>query len=193
MPRWSHCLAVVATAGLVLAGCTGYGPREAPRYQAAVPAGSVLELERELDVGPGSGRVYLQDGRVFSHAGASRTARFRPRCYFSVDQRGGGPRSIAPDRFRTGKMSRRVHARAEPASAVRVAATSMAGLRLADSERGGPGFLTYELTIPLSSPDQPAVRRLTCQVDYRVGLSREIGVHDAREALGEVARLELEG
>ena len=118
-------------------------------------------------------------------------SRFRPRCWLRVrPNRDASAYTIRPDRFRTGEMRRQVQARRDPAGQWTVASRSLAGVRLAEGEAGGPGFLTHKLTIPLSADDQPEVRELGCRVDYRVGGTREIGRHTIEQALGGIASIE---
>lgn len=179
-------------AGVLLTGCAGYAPAT-PRYQAAIPPGSTLVLEQALDVAPGRRKVYLQDGRVVQPGIVSGATRFRPLCWFTVEAADPATSEIRPDRFETGEVRRRVRAGLAPGAVITVAGASLDGLRLADGDDrggGGPDYLTHELEIPLSSERQPRVQRLSCRVDYRADLPREMGLYAVEQALAGVARVE---
>lgn len=178
---------------VALSGCAGPSPF-GERYQTEIPAGSVLVLSRSLDLVAGSARVTMQDGQVRSDGLLAGTSRFRPRCSFGLERLAGEPliRTIEPDRFRTGRPHTRAYVHNGRAERTTVASRSLAAV-VGSMRRGGPnpGYLTYVLEIPLSSPRQPQVDDFTCKVDRPGNWRGRLGLEAIREAAAGIVRVEL--
>jgi len=166
-----------------VAGCAGdsvYGHR----YETPIPEGSTVVLEQPLELASGSARAFMQSGEVIRPGLLSGVDRFRPVCSFGLEKVDDEPliRKIEPDRFETGEQYNTTHVRAWPAEGLQVANMGGAGPY--------PGFLTYEVQIPLASPRQPQVDDLTCEVDRPPNWNGELGLETIAEAVGDIVRIE---
>ena len=190
-------IVVLAAAVLALAGCaTGPDPG-APRYQTRIPEGSVLVLERALELPPGRARVYLQGGRVAGSA--SGIDRFEPSCSFGLERVGDEPlvETIEPDRFRTGAARNRDYADSSTTVGIGLARSTVSfafGIGFRFGVGGmGDGSGSERLEIPLSSPRQPQVDDLTCTVDRPHRRGGRLGLEAIQQAAGDLVRVELAG
>ncbi len=188
-----HATGITLAAALVTASCTGPSPMGI-REQEPIPAGSTLVLERPLELAGGSARVFLQDGEVVPDAFFSGMDRFRPRCSFGLEKVDGEAlvRTIEPDRFETGAAYNGAYVENGSDGGIQVA-SAIDGIQVAAPEHGGPnpGYLTYVLEIPLSSPRQPQVDDFTCRLDRPGEWRGQLGLQAIREAAGDIVRVEL--
>lgn len=159
---------IIAIAGLVTS-CAGTS-------RTAVfipPAGSLVELNEEISVGPRS-RIFIQNGRVMERSGVSVVSTY---CHFSLDPPGTGPdHTLRPDSFQVAKS----YQRRDYASSENLQYAGRAG-----SDR------TLSTIMELTSGNQPEVTRLTCS---RWGMISEDGwptIKEMQTALGNMVRIVL--
>lgn len=181
--------AVLAVAALgTLTACATSGGGHAA---SVVPAGSVLVLDRTLDMPPGGARVHIQGGRVVPEGDINR---FVPHCSFGLRLQSGDEAligAIRPGRFDTGRSRSWAQARREPGDGVRVAARGWPMLARS-RERGGLIHLRFRTEIPLGSAEQPQVDDLTCQYDGEP-YDGYLTLEQIRSALGPIASLRVAG
>jgi len=171
---------------LVLAGCQGGGAtvRASSGSQDFLDLqGSLLVLERPLEVGPGRARVFIQHGRARIGYDVDE---YDTQCnfeVFSVDHQG---MPIEPDTF----LISRVQLLWEPivlARPVRVASLQLAGFD-GDANGVSASFMGYHFW--LNSPRQPHVMRMTCHGVYaEPGDLRPPTLQEIRDTLGDIAHL----
>lgn len=144
----------------VLAGCAL--PQPQPR-QAAAPLyttapGSVLVLNRDLEIPAGSARVYLQGGgvRVFNEIDP-----WYPHCWLLSRLVAEAPQVVRADRFQIVRVHRGVEQAAVPA----------AGMVRVSGSDGGPPAYNFSTLLELASARQPQVMRVECAIksDYSQG------------------------
>jgi len=191
--RFRLAAASLATA-LAVAGCSTSGPGPfGPRYQTEIPTGSTLVLNQTLELAPGEARVFMQNGQVAREGLIRGLDRFQPRCSFGLERERGERliSTIEPDRFTTGEARTRTYVRAWPEGGVQVAAST--GVKLAVNSPGGPdpGYFTYEVEIPISSPRQPQVDDFRCTVDRPNDWRGKLGLQAIRKAARDLVTVEL--
>ncbi len=179
MNRLVTTRALTLAAALVLGACQSTGGGRDSHYWT-LPEGSALELTRELQVTSGWARVTLQHGQVV-HPNA--IDRGEPSCELRVGQAATreAPITVAADRFALGPVNRRY------ASAS--ARAALASLIFIEDERDDRR--TFQTNLPLSSPRQPLVRYMTCEITGDPRWLRHLSLEQIRETLGEVFALRL--
>lgn len=195
MATFPRSIAGMTVAATLLAGCAGSGPGPfGERYQTEIPVGSTLVLNQPLELAAREARVFMQGGRVARDAVIGGLDRLRPRCSFGLEREGNERliSTLEPGRFTTGPSHTRAYVRNWPAEGVRVAGTSLSfGLAMNSTGGPDPGYLTYVIEIPLSSPDQPQVDDFTCKVDRPGSWRGKLGLEAVREAAGDLVTVEL--
>ena len=185
-PRLLPLLLAVA-APLALAACAAAvkGDVSSPYY--AVPVGSTVELHRSVTIPPGRTRVFIQNGVVSTGFDSYRTS-----CALEITELDrDDPQIVEPDTFRVRDVQRISLEEVVEAAPLRLAA--LGGLLRVADDGGAP--MVYEgWHLWLESPRQPGVRRLSCRGEFAdVAVAEPPSIREIRDALGDLATLELAG
>ena len=184
-------LRLLLASGLLI-GCATAPPDESsPWYR--VPVGSEVVLETQVQVPAWQKQVYFQDGAAVDWR---KVNIYRPHCALRVAEKSETAQSISPDRFRVEsfreeRFFKQVR-RQENSPQVLPTAVGPQVTVAAGWDRDGR--MDYEVTamvIGLESARQPHVEALIC-ADW--GLPQDtmhITVEKVRQALGDMARLEI--
>jgi hypothetical protein len=179
---------------LGLAGCgttQQYGV-ESPYYR--YPLGSMLVLNRPLEIPPDSATVRLQFGRVVAR---NEVREIEPHCIFEVRTVSPQPQQVAPEEFEITQVRRSTSSIAagfSPSSAY--VGTGM-GIGVGIGGDRGPTQIYYKTEFFLRSATQPNVYAMTCQSVQFLSASpayqRHVTVPEIQQALGEFFTLLLPG
>lgn len=166
---------VVTAMVLLLAGCEATTPT-----RESLP--TALVLQQNIQIPPERAAVFIQGGRVQSFGELNAYA---PHCKLELRQPLALARTITPDRFAIIDWSRQINvtSRAQP---LRKASYWLAS--------GGdqPSYWVYATVMELSSAQQPAVFRLTCQ-HWELGdasFPRHVRIEEMQATLAGIATLE---
>ncbi len=167
-----------------LSGCASLmGPADPASPFFAVPVGSVLVLHEPVQIPPERTRVWFQGGQATYGRNW-----YEPACNLEVnllDRQNA--QTVEPGRFTV----RRVQQMMEMTDLAPMGRPATA-MRAASVDGDGMSYLWLGFHLWLENPDQPNVLRLTCMGEYAAAW--EVvppSVNEIREALGEVASLEL--
>lgn len=156
--------------------------QSSPYY--AVPEGSVLQLNRTIEVPRGTTRIWIQRGRVVGNYD-----HYWPSCSFEV-------RTLDRDKIQvieSGQFTVTRHQFLRDEFAGSSQPLLVASLRLAAARNGNGHSMIFEgWHLWLNNPDQPNVKRLTCRGAF--GNPAEVAppsIDEIRAALGEVVTLQL--
>jgi hypothetical protein len=144
-----------------------------------VPVDSKLVLHRSLEVSPGQGSAYLQQGKLLPWYDVNQ---YSPYCALGLGARREVAQNVDPDEFVIRKVTQRF-------------LFTLAAARLVHAavDLGGDG-MTYEVVgtvMDVQSARQPEVRALTC-ANWGLPQGRSyLTVENIRQALGSYFTLEL--
>lgn len=179
--RWT-----LLTCLLLTAGCGPLSIRDAER-NAYIPAqAGTFELHKEITVGGGRTRAYLQGGTVVSGVNE-----FWPHCQLEVNTLQDSPRTIAPDTFTITRVSTRTDQVVQSAP-VQLATLGDFPLAHRDHDDGGELRRMYVYLFYLHSDRQPDVRALICGGAFDTpGLALRPTLQEIAASLGAYGTLTL--
>lgn len=157
----------------------GYGP-ETPYYR--FPEGGRLVLNRPLEIPANWATVRLQFGRVVAFGSVQEQ---EPHCIFEVNTVSPQTQHVEADSFAIVRVERSVS---------ELAAASGLFMKAAFTDSHRPSQMFYKTVFTLRSERQPDVLRMTCQSDQYaagIGIPRHLTVAEIRQALGDLATLQL--
>ncbi len=168
----------------LLAGCTELYILGDDGRWIGIASGGQVETRSPLAVRGGRTRVFLQRGRLVSQGGISA---FHPSCDFEVARLDAEARVIEPDIFSIERVDIGLE------QVVDAGRTRVAALALRAQPGPGPSIHRY-YRFRLLSDAQPEVNRLTCRGALADPAEARLPtLEEVRQALGEVARIELPG
>lgn len=176
----------VLTLAVLLPACASTGDRHA----AAIPAGTIITLERQLILPSDNARVFVQYGERVS---GSAINRYSPLCSFGLRRSGDEPlaRSIKPATFDAGEP-RTWKRRADGAGGgvlMASAGTHFAGLGASQRERTHSRW-DYHTEVRLYAPGQPQVYDMRCTYNGTL-YEGHLTLEEIRETLAGVATIRL--
>ncbi len=186
MVRWRQlrkgtAWSIGAAMALVLTtvGCSITVPKDEASQFYAIPVGSKIILNRDLEVSPRRARVYIQDGSVVQSADP-----FAPQCNFEVEDVEPFPQTIQKDEFVVRKVSRDWR-------------NVVVDQHIQLVSRSGMGSGTSDIFriwhLWLASDKQPNVRKLLCSGVYAEPYrARTPSIQEIRATLGDIATLRLQ-
>jgi hypothetical protein len=153
-----------------------------------VPVGSVVQVERDINIPPGRTRVFVQRGSVSTGFNS-----YAPSCSFEVtDLDYDNTQVIEPGAFRVRRVERFGFEQVVQREPIQVASLGWHGLLLAEVEGSPMVFEGYHLW--LESEAQPDVMRVTCRGEFEdVSMAKPPSIEEIRWALGKTATLTLPG
>ena len=148
-----------------------------------VPVASKLVLHRSIEVAPGQGAAYLQNGRLLPWYDVDQHGAY---CALSVPARWDVAQLVTPGEFVVRRVSQR--------PLFTLAAAQGGALRRVAAREGDGDGMTYEVlatVLDIHSQQQPEVRALTC-ASWCLPQGRMCNtVADIRRALGPYFTVEL--
>lgn len=171
---------------LLFAGCGPLSIRDAER-NAYVPAqAGTFELLKEIMVGGGRTRAYLQGGTAVLGVNE-----FRPHCQLELGTLKDTPRTILPDTFTVTRVSTRTD-QVVQSSPMQLAALGNVRLAHRDLNDGGEMRRMYVYLFFLHSDRQPDVRALICGGAFDTpGLAMRPTLQEIAASLGAYGTLTL--
>jgi hypothetical protein len=170
---------VIASALLLLAGCTGLeSPNPVSPYYA-YSAGWVAQLNHPLTIAAGSATVRLQYGHIVPRNGVQEQD---PYCVVELNTVSDPPQTLQPGRFEVWRVTRSI----SPITA----ATKSPLVRVlhVDDDQGDTTFLYYITAFRLRDPAQPNLRGMTCAWNQMAPgnrpFMRHLTLDEIRGALG---------
>jgi hypothetical protein len=183
IPRLAMVLLAACLAACETAYKDGVPNERSPWF--LVPVASKLVLHRSIEIAPGQGAAYLQNGRLLPWYDVDQHGSY---CALSVPARWDVAQLVSPGEYVVRGVSQR------PLFTL-AAAQGGALRRVATRERDGDG-MTYEVlatVMDIHSQQQPEVRALTC-ASWCLPQGRMCNtVEDIRRALGPYFTVELAG
>ena len=143
----------VSACALLLSACAGHGTHEGSPLSHHTPLGSNFTLQRAIEIPGEDTTVYIQRGRLVP---PHLVEEWAPHCFFELFTRAEEPRMVEPDQFEIQRVTRE-------SSPIWVGLPTVVAFGGGDD--GGPTHLYYRTRFYLSSPDQPDVWRMNCQID----------------------------
>jgi len=193
-------LLAASAAALALSGCamTGGSATDSPLFSP--PAGTVITLNKNVEVRKERSRVYIQDGELFTTI--KDVEKYAPWCALEV-HRGGSEFeqsfSVQSGRFDVVKSWKGIDYASLSNTQRMVAGTAgvkddssrdsgLIWVNPIDEDRPMETLATY---MTLNSPDQPAVKVLVCGVFADSVVYNHLRLHQIRATLGDVMSLTL--
>ncbi len=190
---------VLGAAAIVVSGCaaTNVSPLDSPLYSP--PAGSVVALNKDLEIRKERSRVYIQDGRIFGSIKDVEV--YAPWC--AIEAHRGGAEFARPFTVKSGAFDvvrswkgidyAAVHEISGPLTvAAKVDKDSNRSPRVwvspIDEDRPMETLATY---MQISSIDQPAVKTLVCGVFADSVVYNHLRLSQIQSTLGDVISLSL--
>lgn len=169
---------IIVVAWSVTACQTAVADKENSPYYT-IPVGSHVTLNRKIHFEPNQVSVYLQYGAIKPD---SQLDRYEPYCKFELFHMRDSQQVLEPDKFEI------IRSRYEDFATL-TRPWQVAGLNMRTSD-GGPSFIEYITDLYLKSERQNNVYRLQC-LYWGQPDDNHLTVHQIRQALGEIATLEL--
>lgn len=169
---------MILVACAMLAGCAGMPP--AGDAALDIQAGDRLVLERNLQMPPFGGMLYIQQGEPVS---VRDVEELEPHCILRMRTVAEDYRNVEPDVFTITTVRHSVDDFGY-----------LPGRIYAVDDSGGISRWFYKVDLDVNSPVQPDVMRLTCQVDrYRasgLALKKRVTRAEIQDTLRGLMRLE---
>ena len=164
---------LVTALGVVLTACQTTGPLDETSYQSRIPRGSTLVLTQDIELAPGRAGVQFQNGKVLR----DRPDPSRPSCELRTDVLAtvDEPVVIKAVTFTTGWVGRYINLAELPVAGV-----------VSVYDR-----VTFVTKIPVSSPRQPLVKHLLCEITGEKIWITHVSIADIRAALGNIFELQI--
>ncbi len=173
---------LAASLALLLSACAGPAPQEGEPVSYRIPPGSYFKLLRAVEIPREDTTVYIQHGKLLP---AYEVEEWVPHCFFELYSRSEEPRRVEPDEFEIQRVNREV----SPLWVSRPVMMAYGG------ESGGPTHLYYRTRYYLSSPNQPDVWRMNCQIDrmeaHGPSFDKWLTIEQVRETLTGIFSLTL--
>lgn len=164
---------------VVSAGCSQLPARQPDSVFYNIPAGSVLQLNQDVEILPNQVSLFVQHGQRMAEILLDR---YQPYCKFEIYTRSDKPRVIRADRF---VIERVVD---EMESTTRRGDVMLAALKMVSDS---PVVFTYTTHMYLHSESQPDVYRMSCMHWESVMDDDYLTVPQMREAMGKMFTLQL--
>ncbi len=174
-------------AGLViafLAGCTVNDTKDEGSVFYAVPVGSVLVLNQQVDIRGDQVAVYVQNGELMQYREVNF---YMPNCKFEIYTMSEQARTVSQDRFEIVKVVDDIESSALQKTTRLAALGDAVTYGLLDKSY----VFNYATLMYLQSEQQKDVYRMTCQHWEDVMDDRHLSVTQMRQAMGDVFTLEI--
>jgi hypothetical protein len=174
-------------AGLVmvfLAGCTVNDTKDEDSVFYAVPVGSVLVLNQQVDIRGDQVAVYVQNGELMQYREVNF---YKPNCKFEIYTMSEQARTVSQDRFEIVKVEDDIESSALQKTTRLAALDDAVTYGLLDKSY----VFNYATLMYLQSEQQKDVYRMTCQHWEDVMDDRYLSVTQMRQAMGDVFTLEI--
>jgi hypothetical protein len=185
MHRLSALLLAVVLGACETAYKDGLPNERSPEFW--VPVGSKLLLHRSIEIPPGQGAAYFQNGKLLRWYDVDQYGSY---CALALPTRWDVAQRVSPDVFVVRKVSQRFlfTLAAAPPGPLRQARLVPAAR---DRDRDGMTYEVLATVMELHSERQPEVRALTC-ASWTLPQGRSnLTVEQIRRALGDYFTLEL--
>ena len=167
-----------------LAGCTVNDTKDEDSVFYAVPVGSVLVLNQQVDIRGDQVAVYLQNGELMQYREVNF---YMPNCKFEIYTMSEQARTVSQDRFEIVKVVDDIESSALQKSTRLAALDDAVTYGLLDKSY----VFNYATLMYLQSEQQKDVYRMTCQHWEDVMDDRHLSVTQMRQAMGDVFKLEI--
>ena len=168
----------------VLAGCSSYDVRDEDSVFYAVPVGSTLVLNQQVNIRGDQVAVYVQNGELMQY---DEVNFYLPNCKFEIYTMSEQPRTVQADTFKIIKVEDDIESSSLPKS-TRLAALDNA---LTYGLLGRSYVFNYATLMYLNSEKQKDVYRMTCQHWEDMMDDRHLSIRQMRQAMGDVFTLEI--
>lgn len=168
----------------VLAGCSGHDVKDEGSVYYAVPVGSTLVLNQQVNIRGDQVAVYVQNGELMQY---DEVDFYLPNCKFQIYTMSEQPRTVQADTFKIIKVEDDIESSSLPKS------TDMAVLDkvLAYGMLDRSYMFNYATLMYLHSEKQKDVYRMTCQHWEDVMDDRHLTIRQMRAAMGDVFTLKI--
>ena len=171
---------------LYLNGCAGHAPQDPASPYSKVTPGSVLKINRKIEIPPGSARVFFQNGKqspAFNH--------YAPNCNIEINKLDeGAVQYVEPGAYRISRVQQSLEeiVRSQP---IKLAALGpmLAGVGGDGGDGSAMVYVGYHLWL---DSEDPNVRRLSCRgaiADPHEAYPPSID--EIRQSLGNIMTLQL--
>ena len=168
----------------VLAGCTVNDIKDEDSTFYAVPGGSALVLNQQVDIRGDQVAVYVQNGELMQY---SEVNFYLPNCKFEIYTMSEQQRTVNPDRFEIVKVVDDIESSALQKTTTLAALDDAMTLSWLDKSY----VFNYATLMYLNSEEQQDVYRMTCQHWEDMMDDRHLSVMQMRQAMGDVFTLEI--
>ncbi len=168
----------------VLAGCTVNDTKDEGSVFYAVPVGSVLVLNQQVDIRGDQVAVYVQNGELMQYRDVNF---YMPNCKFEIYTMSEQARTVSQDRFEIVKVVDDIESSALQKTTRLAALGDAVTYGLLDKSY----VFNYATLMYLQSEQQKDVYRMTCQHWEDVMDDRHLSVTQMRQAMGDVFTLEI--
>jgi hypothetical protein len=141
-------------------------------YLQALPAGTILRLQQNIDIAPDKARTYFQHGK---QAGLSVIDKYQPWCEFEIKTLMETTQTIHADNFAIYKLVNQRSGLLDGAGFGSMANT----------------LEEFSTTLYLQSDSQPDVFRLICLHRRGTGMQTYLRLSDIQSALGDIATIDI--
>ena len=168
----------------VLAGCSSNDVKDEDSAFYAVPVGSTLVLNQQVNIRGDQVAVYVQNGELMQYGEVNF---YLPNCKFEIYAMSEQPRTVQADTFEIIKVEDDIESSSLQKN------TDLAALDNALTF-GMPGrsyVFNYATLMYLNSEKQKDVYRMTCQHWEDVMDDRHLSITQMRQAMGDVFTLKI--
>ena len=168
----------------VLAGCSSHYVKDEGSVFYAVPVGSTLVLNQQVNISGDQVAVYVQNGELMQY---DEVNFYLPNCKFEIYTMSEQPRTVQADTFEIIKVEDDI----ESSSLQKSTYLAALGKTLTLGMFGRSYMYNYATLMYLKSDKQKDVYRLTCQHWEDVMDDRHLTIRQMRQAMAEVFTLNL--
>ena len=168
----------------VLAGCAVNDVKDEDSTFYAVPVGSTIVLNQQVDIRGDQVAVYVQNGELMQYREVNF---YLPNCKFEIYTMSEQPRTVNQDRFEIVKVEDDIESSALQKTTYLAALDGAMTLGWLDKSY----VFNYATLMYLHSEEQKDVYRMTCQHWEDIVDDRHLSVTQMRQAMGDVFTLEI--
>ncbi len=179
---YKYYLSVLAMTLLV--GCSVNDAKDEDSTFYAVPVGSTLVLNQQVNIRGDQVAVYVQNGELMQY---KEVDFYLPNCKFEIYTMSEQARTVSPDRFEIIKVVDDIESSAIQKSTRLAALDDAITFGMLDKSY----VFNYATLMYLRSEQQKDVYRMTCQHWEDVMDDRHLSVTQMRQAMGDIFTLEI--
>ena len=168
----------------LLAGCNANVVKDEDSVFYAVPAGSTLVLNQQVDIRGDQVAIYVQNGELKQY---NEVNFYFPNCKFEIYTISEQPRTVAPDSFKIVKVVDDIESSSLQEELRLASLDSAFFIGVIDRSY----VFNYATLMYLNSDEQKDVYRMTCQHWEDIVDDRHLSITQMRAAMGGIFTLQI--